>query len=68
MVVVAQLVRALDCGSEGRGFESPLSPFCVLLEFLCGMLDSATRRVLNHPNPAHAITDLCKQVAAGRWD
>ncbi len=26
-VVVAQLVRALDCGSEGRGFESPLSPF-----------------------------------------
>ena len=27
MVVVAQLVRALDCGSEGRGFESRLSPF-----------------------------------------
>ena len=27
MVVVAQLDRALDCGSEGRGFESPLSPY-----------------------------------------
>ena len=24
---VAQLVRALDCGSRGRGFESRLSPF-----------------------------------------
>ena len=24
MVVVAQLVRASDCGSEGRGFESHL--------------------------------------------
>ncbi len=27
MVKVAQVVRALDCGSRGRGFESPLSPF-----------------------------------------
>ena len=27
MVRVAQMVRALDCGSRGRGFESPLSPF-----------------------------------------
>ena len=26
MVNVAQLVRALDCGSRGRGFESHLSP------------------------------------------
>ncbi len=26
MVVVAQLVRASDCGSEGRGFESHLPP------------------------------------------
>ena len=26
MVIVAQLVRALDCGSKGRGFESRLSP------------------------------------------
>ncbi len=28
MEVVAQLVRASDCGSEGRGFESPQSPLC----------------------------------------
>ena len=27
VVRVAQLVRALDCGSRGRGFESRLSPF-----------------------------------------
>ncbi len=26
MVDVAQLVRASDCGSEGRGFESHLPP------------------------------------------
>ena len=26
MVIVAQLVRALDCGSKGRGFETRLSP------------------------------------------
>ncbi len=26
MVNVAQLVRALDCGSRGRGFKSHLSP------------------------------------------
>ena len=26
MVSVAQLVRASDCGSEGRGFEPHLSP------------------------------------------
>jgi hypothetical protein len=26
MVVVAQLVRALVCGSRGRGFKSPLPP------------------------------------------
>lgn len=26
MVVVAQLVRALDCGSGGRGFEPHLPP------------------------------------------
>lgn len=26
MVIVAQLVRALDCGSKGRGFEPHLSP------------------------------------------
>jgi hypothetical protein len=26
MVVVAQLVRALDCGSKGRGFEPPRLP------------------------------------------
>ncbi len=27
MVIVAQLVRALVCGTKGRGFESRLLPF-----------------------------------------
>lgn len=30
MEVVAQLVRASDCGSEGRGFESHHPPFLPL--------------------------------------
>ncbi len=34
MVVVAQLVRAPDCGSGGRGFKSPLSPFFLGISFL----------------------------------
>lgn len=33
MVSVVQLVRTLDCGSRGRGFESPHSP-----HYLCGSL------------------------------
>ena len=32
MVVVAQLVRALDCGSRGRGFESPQPPHKILAD------------------------------------
>lgn len=32
MVVVAQLVRAPDCGSGGRRFEPGLPPFISLLE------------------------------------
>ena len=50
MVNVAQLVRALDCGSKGRGFEPHLSPrkrkdlrkkilFCLYL-FVCFLLPS----------------------------
>ena len=32
MVVIAQLVRASDCGSEGRGFESRFPPRFYLVE------------------------------------
>lgn len=39
MVGLAQLVRASDCGSEGRGFEPRRSPFFIflkrLLRFFC---------------------------------
>ena len=34
MVIVAQLVRASDCGSECRGFESHLSPLIYKVLFL----------------------------------
>ena len=30
MVIVAQLVRASDCGSEGRGFDPHLPPHLAL--------------------------------------
>ena len=33
MVIIAQLVRASDCGSEGRGFESHWSPYSSLVFF-----------------------------------
>ena len=45
MVRIAQLVRASDCGSEGRGFESHFSPVRLsvkaaffLFVFPCGSL------------------------------
>ena len=34
MVVVAQLVRALDCGSRGRRFETGLPPHEALREIV----------------------------------
>ncbi len=40
MVVVAQLVRALDCGSRGRGFEPRLSPQMknvLLISVICAL-------------------------------
>ncbi len=38
MVVVAQLVRASDCDSEGRGFEPPRLPTTEALPFRKGFL------------------------------
>ena len=43
---VAQLVRAPDCGSGGRGFESPLSPFSRL----------------NRSFYSYALTDIIKEL------
>ena len=34
MVVVAQLVRASDCGSEGRGFEPHHPPQTLIIDFI----------------------------------
>ena len=38
MVIIAQLVRASDCGSEGRGFESHWSPYSFARFFLFSVL------------------------------
>ena len=35
MVIVAQLVRAPDCGSGGRGFETHHSPHLKRIDFQC---------------------------------
>ena len=43
MVVVAQLVRASDCGSEGRGFESHLPPEKKVVNFLTTFFVSILR-------------------------
>ena len=44
MVDVAQLVRALVCGTKGRGFESHLPPqLPAVLVFRDGFLLNATR-------------------------
>ena len=40
MVIIAQLVRASDCGSEGRGFESHWSPDSFTRFFLLSVLAS----------------------------
>ena len=58
MVVVAQLVRASDCGSEGRRFESDLPPHKRSVSeisetlFLCLMLaffsfDVSCKQIIN---------------------
>ncbi len=39
MAVVAQLVRALDCGSKCRGFESRRSPFFLAATHLFPVLE-----------------------------
>ena len=44
-VVVAQLVRASDCGSEGRGFESLLPPQLFLRRIMRRRLIPPARRV-----------------------
>jgi hypothetical protein len=47
MVVVAQLVRALDCGSRGRGFEPRHPPIFFFLEdFPWFMLIHAVNKLL----------------------
>ena len=38
MADVAQLVRALDCGSGGRGFESHHSPQALIYGVVCAKI------------------------------
>ncbi len=45
-VRVAQLVRALDCGSRGRGFESPLSPLEAVSTGAVGLFCALFRQII----------------------
>ena len=50
MVVVAQLVRAPDCGSGGRRFEPGLPPFKLLYTrgfFLCSNFQKSSSLIIN---------------------
>ena len=49
-VEVAQLVRASDCGSEGRGFESHLPPliFSLIMKIIRFFLSSHTPYGVNY--------------------
>ena len=49
MVTVVQLVRASDCGSECRGFESHQSP----QQKLCKLNVCRVFFIINHPNSEH---------------
>ena len=66
MVTVVQLVRASDCGSECRGFESHRSPFFKSLTTLCceGFF------VYLPPPPSHSLLSArstAVRQASGRW-
>ena len=60
MVIVAQLVRAPDCGSGGRGFETHLSPLKEASEipelFLCLNISFITKGRVVYP--VGAIADF----------
>ncbi len=58
MVVVAQLVRASDCDSEGRGFESPQPPF------LSGV--SVPHSGLCYPNLERRLRLIAQPVSFGQ--
>ncbi len=58
-MIVAQLVRASDCGSEGRGFETPHSPkasgfpeafFIPNKNLMCGFFKKFLYKLVRKPN------------------
>ncbi len=73
MVKVAQLDRALDCGSRGRGFESPLSPFLFFESLIMETQLSIARagRISEQVNAVAQVENLEPEtvrgeIAAGR--
>ncbi len=60
MVSVAQLVRASDCGSEGRGFEPHYSPLKLYESTAFFIIDVALSEKLSHKPERSAHTNkLC---------
>ena len=69
MVNVAQLVRALDCGSRGRGFESHLSPRHLKLahsvcQFFCSY---RALKACFHKSCRRKKMVCCRQPALNVW-
>ena len=62
MVVVAQLVRASDCDSEGRGFE-PHHPPKILLKcrifFVPALIFDKKERIMYIKNLLYFLQNLC---------
>ena len=50
MVIIAQLVRASDCGSEGRGFETHWSPLPAPVFIEIGVIFSVALSQRRMPN------------------
>jgi len=70
MVIVAQLVRASDCGSEGRGFESRLSPSAAIAQSVERILgkDEVTSSILvGSFNALVAQLDRASHYGCGGW-
>lgn len=70
MVIVAQLVRALGCGSKGRGFESRLSPsyinkyliiFMNIFFLICNFLFLSSYKPI-HKISKHEIINVLTEI------
>lgn len=58
MAIVAQLVRALDCGSKSRGFEPRRSPFLLLFALFLSCLKTKEHGIFTDKALGHTKHDI----------